>query len=128
MGLTLVAMNVGHSYLSSIKLSIRPLRICTLALGVMLLFRLVSLVVLISFSPLKMIDQFELQNLTLLSIGLIRTLFGLVGPLILIYLVWETVKIQSTQSATGILYALLTMVLVGETSALYLTLTTPWPA
>ena len=33
-----------------------------------------------------------------------RVLFGLAGPAVLSYLTWETAKIQSTQSATGILY------------------------
>ena len=33
-----------------------------------------------------------------------RVLFGLCGPTVLAYLTWETAKIRSTQSATGILY------------------------
>src|SRR5206468_10558449 len=33
-----------------------------------------------------------------------RVLFGLAGPAVLSYLTWETAKIRSTQSATGILY------------------------
>ena len=31
-------------------------------------------------------------------------LFGLLGPVVLAFLTWETAKIRSTQSATGILY------------------------
>ena len=49
-----------------------------------------------------------------------RVLFGLLGPSVLAYLTWETAKIQSTQSATGILYVDLFTVVVGEVLAKYL--------
>ena len=49
-----------------------------------------------------------------------RVLFGLAGPLVLAYLTWETAKIQSTQSATGILYVDFFTVIVGEVLAKYL--------
>ncbi len=134
MGMCLVAMNVGHSYLSSVKLSMRPLRTTTLAIGSMLIFRLVLISIFIPVL-VKTVPQaatevsklFELQNVTLLAIALVRVLFGVLGPLVLFYMTWETVKIKSNQSATGILYALLALVLVGEASAFYLTLTTSLP-
>ncbi len=51
-----------------------------------------------------------------------RVLFGLVGPGLLSYLTWETAKIRSTQSATGILYVDFFTVVVGEVLAKYLLL------
>jgi len=56
-----------------------------------------------------------------------RVLFGLVGPGLLSYLTWETAKIQSTQSATGILYVDFFTVIVGEVLAKYLLLSTTIP-
>ena len=56
-----------------------------------------------------------------------RVLFGLAGPAILSYLTWETAKIRSTQSATGILYVDFFAVIVGEALAKYLTLATRVP-
>jgi protein NrfD len=56
-----------------------------------------------------------------------RVLFGLVGPAVLSYLTWETAKIQSTQSATGILYVDFFAVIVGEVLAKYLLLSTKVP-
>ena len=56
-----------------------------------------------------------------------RVLFGLAGPLLLSYLTWETAKIRSTQSATGILYVDFFTVVVGEVLAKYLLLTTRVP-
>ena len=49
-----------------------------------------------------------------------RVAFGLLGPAVLSYLVWETAKIRSTQSATGILYVDFFTVIVGEVLAKYL--------
>src|SRR6185369_6625709 len=44
-------------------------------------------------------------------------LFGLAGPAVLSYLTWETAKLRSTQSATGILYVDFFTVVVGEVLA-----------
>jgi protein NrfD len=56
-----------------------------------------------------------------------RVLFGLAGPAVLSYLTWETAKIRSTQSATGILYVDLFTVVVGEVLAKYILLATRVP-
>jgi protein NrfD len=56
-----------------------------------------------------------------------RVLFGLAGPALLAYLTWETAKIRSTQSATGILYVDFFTVIVGELLAKYLLLSTRVP-
>jgi protein NrfD len=56
-----------------------------------------------------------------------RVAFGLAGPAVLSYLTWETAKIQSTQSATGILYVDFFTVIVGEVLAKYLLLSTKVP-
>ena len=56
-----------------------------------------------------------------------RILFGLAGPAVLSYLTWETAKIQSTQSATGILYVDFFTVIVGEVLAKYVLLSTKVP-
>ena len=56
-----------------------------------------------------------------------RVLFGLCGPAVLSYLTWETAKIRSTQSATGILYVDFFAVVVGEVLAKYIVLATRVP-
>jgi protein NrfD len=56
-----------------------------------------------------------------------RVLFGLAGPTVLSYLTWETAKIRSTQSATGILYVDFFTVVVGEVLAKYIVLATHVP-
>src|SRR5260221_11410108 len=56
-----------------------------------------------------------------------RVLFGLAGPALLSYLTWETAKIRSTQSATGILYVDFFTIVVGEGLAKYLLFATSGP-
>jgi hypothetical protein len=56
-----------------------------------------------------------------------RVMFGLAGPAVLSYLTWETAKIRSTQSATGILYVDFFTVVVGEVLAKYIVLATHVP-
>ena len=56
-----------------------------------------------------------------------RILFGLLGPVVLAYMTWETAKIRSTQSATGILYVDFFTVIVGEVLAKYLLVATAVP-
>jgi protein NrfD len=56
-----------------------------------------------------------------------RVAFGLAGPAVLSWMTWETAKIQSTQSATGILYVDFFTVIVGEVLAKYVLLSTKVP-
>lgn len=55
-----------------------------------------------------------------------RVLWGLIAPLILSIMIKKTVDQRSTQSATGILYALSVMLIVGEGAALYLNQILGW--
>jgi hypothetical protein len=57
----------------------------------------------------------------------IRLTLGLAGPLALTPLVWKTTRIHATQSATGILYASVVLVLIGELTANFLLVLTPLP-
>ncbi len=45
---------------------------------------------------------------------LMRCLFGILAPGVLSWMVWQCLKIKSNQSATGILYAISALVLIGE--------------
>ncbi len=48
-----------------------------------------------------------------------RALWGLLAPMLLVWMVKKTVDVRSTQSATGILYALCVMILIGEGTAIF---------
>ncbi len=55
-----------------------------------------------------------------------RLLWGILAPWLLVYMTKKTVDMRSTQSATGILYALCVMIILGEGAALYLKKALGW--
>jgi hypothetical protein len=61
------------------------------------------------------------------AIGTVTPLFlvvrfgvGLIGPAVATWMTWQTIRIRSTQSATGILYIAMILVLFGELTAMVL--------
>ncbi len=119
LGSVLGAMITGHWYLVQHKLSLTPLKNSSVIYITSVLLRivLIGLSILIFF---KMKEGGELVNaiLSLNGSGYIfigRIVFGLIVPLVFGIMVWKSTKIRSTQSATGILYATIILVLMGET-------------
>jgi hypothetical protein len=56
-----------------------------------------------------------------------RIAFGFVGPLVLLWMVKDTVRLKHTQAATGLLYIAIGFALLGELSATFLELQTGIP-
>jgi len=124
LGSAAAAMTLGHYYLVVIDLPIRALRTLTVMLVASLVVRGVFVALLV-VGPVHA-GYAEAQRV---AVGLwspdgvfiwMRILFGIAGPFSLIYFIWKTVEIRSTQSATGILYVQLFLVLAGELLAKYL--------
>jgi hypothetical protein len=57
-----------------------------------------------------------------------RVMFGFVGPLVLLWMVKDTVRLKHTQAATGLLYVAVGFALMGELAAVYLGIATGLPA
>jgi protein NrfD len=118
------AMVLGHWYLVVHDLPITALRRLTLLLVIGLIVRSL-LVGWVLAGPVHA----AYEDARAVAAGLwspdgvfvwMRLLFGLAGPLSLVWFIWKTVEIRSTQSATGILYVQLFLVLSGELLAKYL--------
>ncbi len=125
LGFSLMAMLLGHWYLVQPKLSIDELsRLCLVFIGLVVIRFLFGTFMLWPLAGGKT----ELEVYRYFFGGhpgifvLMRWVWGLAGPLALCYLIWGTVKIRSTQSATGILYVAVLAVLTGETLSQYLSL------
>jgi hypothetical protein len=119
------AMVLGHWYLVTSDLSIDPLKSLSLLFISTLTVRL--LLILLTIGLYWVSGEASNQPLQLLvnlyAYGVFfwfRLLFGLLMPLAFAYMIWETVKIRSTQSATGILYVVMLFILVGELLAKFL--------
>jgi protein NrfD len=124
LGAAASAMVLGHYYLVVHDLPIAALRRLTVLLIVALAVRTL-LVGAVLAGPVHA----AYEDARSVAAGLwspdgvfvwMRLLFGLAGPLSLIWFIWKTVEIRSTQSATGILYVQLFLVLAGELLAKYL--------
>jgi protein NrfD len=124
LGAAASAMILGHYYLVVLDLPITALRRLTILLVAGLVLRAVVVGWALA-GPVR--GAYE--DALLVARGLwspdgvfvwMRLLFGIAGPMSLIWFIWKTVEIRSTQSATGILYVQLFLVLSGELLAKYL--------
>ena len=132
LGGTCTAMILGHWYLviPSMKVSylqaMVKLHIASLVLRVAVVAAAIFVAVVTWQPGLGPSFRHYAQSLDGIFFWM-RMLFGLAGPAVLAYLTWETAKIQSTQSATGILYVDLFTVVVGELLAKAVLLATRVP-
>lgn len=118
LGSTLTAMLLGHSYLTAPAMSIEPLKRFVRAMAAALGLRaLIAAIGLGWWASERSLEGGEGISGLFLAV---RWGMGIAGPAVATVLAWETVKIRSTQSATGILYIAMTLVLFGELTALIL--------
>jgi hypothetical protein len=112
LGAAMSAMLMGHSYLIAPAMSLSPLYRLLGALGAALVVR-VGLACLGLYWWTEGRTTANLETEMLLWLG-VRWIIGLVGPLVLGWLAWETARMRSTQSATGILYVVVILGFLGE--------------
>ena len=130
LGAAFSAMVLGHWYLVVLDLPIVALRRLTVLLAAGLAARAVMVGVALfavagAFDAAAAVAAGRWDNDGLFV--WMRLLFGIAGPLSLIGFVWKTVEIRSTQSATGILYVQLFLVMSGELLATYLRVSAGFP-
>ena len=122
-GATASAMVLGHWYLVDTALSIRPLAFAASLFGGAALLRLTLTLVSLLAGGAAELRLGALEDLIYSTPALFfcfRAITGLIAPLVLAWLVRSTVRIRSTQSATGLLYVALILVLFGELTAVFL--------
>jgi hypothetical protein len=117
LGAALSSMLMGHSYLIAPAMSMSPL------LRLLAMFA-VALAVRIGLACYGLREWWASQsaspeNETMLWLGA-RWLLGLAAPIVLGWMAWETARIRSTQSATGILYVVSILCFLGELLSLLL--------
>jgi hypothetical protein len=112
LGSAMTAMLMGHSYLIAPAMSLTPLVRLLGALGLSILIRMaVSLGGLWLWTARPPAGTLETEVILWLPV---RWALGFVAPLVLAWMAWETARIRSTQSATGILYVVVIFCFVGE--------------
>jgi hypothetical protein len=125
----LMAMLLGHAYLTAgNEMTQAPFRRLVFLLGALLILRgLFSLV--FALWPYRhwaedVVSGDRLMNTVMLWA---RYLVGIVTPLIFTWMTYDCVKRRANQSATGILYVTIVLVILGEGAALALLRSTGLP-
>ncbi|MCI0696699.1 hypothetical protein L0337_32435 [candidate division KSB1 bacterium] len=133
LGSVLGTMITGHWYLVNRKLTIRPLQLATwvfLGIAGLRAILVMATVLLLSNSSQAILAETARNLFSFSASGILfwaRVGFGLAAPLLFGWMIWSSVKARNTQSATGILYATIVLVLIGEAFAKYLYLFTGIP-
>ena len=112
LGTAFSAMLLGHSYLIAPAMSVAPLFRLLAALAVAVGLRLL----VAGLGLWSWTERHSLTNLTDVAVLWLPVRWGLgfVGPLVLCWMAWQTARIRSTQSATGILYVVVIFCFLGE--------------
>jgi hypothetical protein len=118
LGTAVTAMLLGHSYLIAPTMSLTPLMRLLAVLAIAVLARLaVDGYALWCWTAMQ--PSVSLHSDAVLWLPL-RWLLGFVAPLGLDWMAWQSARIRSTQSATGILYVVVIFCVLGETTSLLL--------
>jgi hypothetical protein len=112
LGSAITAMLMGHSYLIAPSMSLTPLlRLLAALLAATLLRMALAGVGLWSWTAQHSLGNLEDETVWWLPL---RWGLGFLAPLVLGWMAWQTTRIRSTQSATGILYVVVVFCFLGE--------------
>jgi hypothetical protein len=123
LGSVLSAMLLGHWYLVVRDLPVEPLRRMTLLFFGALGARLAATVAAFLLDPAGGKHVADRSFLFVLVYGL----FSLGSPIGMSWMIWGTVRIRSTQAATGILYGVTAFILMGEAAGRFVLIKTGFP-
>ena len=113
LGSATTAMLMGHSYLIAPAMSLAPLMRLLAALGGVGAVADRAGRASGCGAGRRATARVRLETELLLWLP-VRWLLGLIAPLVLGWMAWETARIRSTQSATGILYVVVIVCFLGE--------------
>ncbi len=117
LGSTLTAMLLGHYYLTAPAMSIAPLM--RLIYGMFACFGVRMVTTLLPLILGQTSSGMQLDGFSVMWLGM-RIVMGYAGTFLATYLSYRTSSIRSTQSATGILYVALALLLFGELTSMLL--------
>jgi hypothetical protein len=117
LGSAMTAMLMGHSYLIAPLMSLSPLLRLLGLLGVAITLR----AALAGVALWWWTGEHPLASLNEVTLLLpVRWALGFAAPAVLAVMAWQTARIRSTQSATGILYVVVIFCFLGELMGLLL--------
>jgi hypothetical protein len=116
LGAAVTGLSLGHWYLVSPTLSVRPLiHLTFVCLGALAAQLVLLPLLLFAPGPLQNSVQMLFSEYALF-LG-VRVVFGLIVPTAASVMTWRTARIRSLDSATGLLYIVAALILAGEIAA-----------
>ena len=117
------AMNLGHFYLNVHGLKIHHLKNSVMVFGALLLLRLLwNIYGIVNFQTMLGGEMISVGHFLMTMEGIFLTValfFGVLFPLGSLYFALGTLKLRNTQATTGILYVILSAVLLGDLTYKY---------
>lgn len=123
MGSILAAMFLGHWYLNTPTMELLPLKRLVVLIAVAVAARMVTSGVGLALH----LGATDAPTTEFWAFVALRWLAGLIGTLAMAWLTWETLKVPNTQSATGLLYAGVILVFIGELTSQLLSVGAAYP-
>ena len=121
LGGTLMTMLLGHAYLTAGgKMTQVPFLRLARMLAALLVLRVISSIACLGpylGSDMMLVDITSAWNMAMIAS---RFMVGIAVPAVFVWMIHDCIRHRSNQSATGILYVTLVMVVVGEGTALAL--------
>lgn len=121
LGSTVVGMLLGHWYLTSPTMTIKPLSFLNNCVLASVILRL-----LVSLVGLGLVFPFVQSDTHLIWLSL-RWIAGIAAPFLIWFLTWRILKYNNTQSATGVLFSGVIVTFIGEMTASLLLTELPYP-
>ena len=117
------AMNLGHFYLNVHGLKLHHLKNAVRGFGALLLFRLCwNIYGLMALKTMYGGEQISLMYFMATAEGVflwVALFFGVLFPLGSLYFIFGTLKLKNTQATTGLLYVVLSALLLGDLAYKY---------
>lgn len=127
LGLVTTAMLLGHWYLNTPTMRLDPLKRLLVLLAAAIVVRMIVSGIGAGLEANRLTATAAGISTSWLLFLSLRWFAGLLMPLLLTYLTSQTLKIPNTQSATGILYAGVIVVFIGELCAQILSVAAAFP-
>jgi hypothetical protein len=121
MGGAVTAMLLGHWHLTATSMSLAPLTRLNQLVGAAALAR-----GFLAAAGLLTLPEHRFTHLDQICYFL-RWTSGCVGPIVMVLLVGRILRFRNTQSATGVLFAAVILIFIGETTAALLARDVGWP-
>jgi hypothetical protein len=121
LGGAVVGMLLGHWYLTTPTMSIKPLSQVNSYFGIAVTFRFVcsavGLLVLLNAANGSGDIMAKSVHSTVWTWLSLRWLAGILGPLLVVVMVWRILRYRNTQAATGVLFVGVILTFIGEMTA-----------